>query len=213
MKIFCKSCNRYVFDTSSKFVMGGPYDGSMFQPVAGVNGYPYRPAYQKRMNENMKKGNLKCPMCFNRFVWPDGSVMTGHGRVRAGQETVDERILFYHEPGFRLKSRGWSTEILEDRVRVAQADRQKTISEMFGDEIEEFTVEEGEKADEEPKAGEKGPEEPKKYGNDIEKRNRKILRMHNSGKTYRKIARKFGLSPHTIGVIVRSLKNGASEQG
>ncbi len=196
MKIYCKTCNKYILDTSPEFILGGPYDGSMFQKVTHVK-------YQKSLNfpklvKTTRKGSLTCPMCDAALEGRDGVILTEHGRVRAGQKTIDTRISFIY-PNLKLKTKGeWSTEMVEDRVGDAEKERQKEIDEMEPIAVmeqDDFGIE---------RPGEVLPviAEPEKT---TAERNREIIKMSKS-MTYKEIAEKVGLTPVTVGNIVRKAR-------
>lgn len=205
MKIYCKTCNKYILDTSPEFILGGPYDGSMFQKVTDRK-------YQLSLNfpklvKNTRRGSLTCPMCDATIEGRDGVILTEHGLVRPGQTTIDTRISIIH-PNLTLKTkRQWSVEIVGDRVGEAAARWQAEID-AFGNDEPGEKLEKLERVleclpDGLRSAIENMPEAPKP---DLTDRNRKIVKMHDKGMAYAKIAKRFDLSVLTIGAIVRKSK-------
>ena len=208
MKIYCKTCNKYILDTSPEFIIGGPYDGSMFQKVTNRR-------YQLSLNfpklvKNTRKGSLTCPMCDATLEGRDGVLLTEHGRVRPGQATIDTRISFIH-PNLTLKTkREWSVEIVGDRVGEAAKRRQAEIDEFenVGDDVQHLVDSMNELAESMTNKSIQ-PELWKKYKEDepdLSERNKKIIEMHAKGISYSKIAKRFKLSMGTVGNIVRDSK-------
>lgn len=134
MKIYCFLCKRHVLDTSEKFVMGGPYKGEMFSLLNPK-------AWQvKQFRAGATKGNLVCPHCEGPFS-RRGALLTEHGTIKPGQQTVDTSLSIIHHEGImkgRLKHIIDSKELpAVDRVAEASAKRQAEIDAMYGDVIEQ----------------------------------------------------------------------------
>ena len=90
IKVFCSICMEYIFNTTDKFMCGGPYNGAMFAEA-------HEPGWGRYFlfHESITDGNLFCPRCEQSFVGADGSLVTEFGRIKAGQKTVDVFALSY----------------------------------------------------------------------------------------------------------------------
>lgn len=188
MKIYCPICNYYILNTSNAFVIGGPYDGSMFQK--GTNRRLQVSSNFFKFTPNTRKGSLTCPMCDGNIVKRDGSILCEHGLVREGQKTIDTRFSVIHRErkDFKLKTkREWSWEIKEDRVKAAALEQQKRIEEEFG-QAQEATESEVEEEKREPTRAEK------------------VKQMRADGVTWAAIAEKLGIS---VSTAIKDLKNNA----
>ncbi len=94
MKIYCQTCKEYVLDTSDKFVIGGPYNGAMFQA-------PSQARYHVdafMFNEWVVHGDLFCPRCEQGFIIA-GVILTEHGLIKEGQGSIDADYSVIHTIG------------------------------------------------------------------------------------------------------------------
>ena len=118
MRIYCLTCKEYILNTSDAMILGGPYNGAMFEPATGdkwaMTTFDCR--------EHTKGGDLWCPRCMGRFLGDRGELLTEHGVVYAGQRTVDTGFSIVHGDGpakgllAHIKP---SREIVVDRVAGA----------------------------------------------------------------------------------------------
>ncbi len=94
MKVYCQTCKEYVLDTSDKFVIGGQYNGSMFQaPVQSryhVDSFMFK--------EWVVYGDLFCPRCDQSFII-NGVILTEHGLIKEGQKSLDTEFFVIHTEG------------------------------------------------------------------------------------------------------------------
>ncbi len=94
MKIYCQTCKEYVLDTSDKFVIGGQYNGSMFQ--APVQSRYHVDAFM--FQEWVVYGDLFCPRCDQAFII-NGVILTEHGLIKEGQKSLDTDFYVIHTEG------------------------------------------------------------------------------------------------------------------
>ena len=94
MKVYCQTCKEYVLDTSDKFVVGGSYNGAMFQaPVQSryhVDSFMFQ--------EWVVYGDLFCPRCDQSFIIA-GVILTEHGLIKEGQKSLDTEFFVIHTEG------------------------------------------------------------------------------------------------------------------
>ena len=95
MKVFCCLCTQHIFDTTAKFKVGGPYNGSMFSTPAHVTG-PECGTYARQDVERVN-GDLECPICEQDFL--AYGLLTEHGVIVPGQESVDEEYSILNDDG------------------------------------------------------------------------------------------------------------------
>lgn len=95
MKIYCQTCKEYVLESSDKFVVGGPYNGAMFKSAA----YDRYSASMFPCREDVKDGNLFCPRCLGLFIDTPGNLLTEHGVIMKGQESLDTSFSIIHADG------------------------------------------------------------------------------------------------------------------
>ena len=139
MKIYCTTCKEYILNTSDAFVLGGPYDGSMFDPITNDR---YR-ATMFRCTKDTIKANLHCPRCMGEFISFHGDILTEHGLLPKGQRTIDTRQTIVHQSGHAkgmLMHIVNALPVIENRVSAAAEERQKEIDQMFVDEPEEKLI-------------------------------------------------------------------------
>lgn len=95
MKIFCLTCKEAILTDSKEFVLGGPYDGSMFDPISVDNW-----TVTNFRNLNITKGgDLFCPRCQGRFLGNQKQLLTEHGVVEFGQRSIDKSLFIVHQEG------------------------------------------------------------------------------------------------------------------
>ncbi len=94
MKVYCQTCKEYVLDTSDKFVIGGQYNGSMFQ--APVQSRYHVDAFM--FQEWVVYGDLFCPRCDQSFII-NGVILTEHGLIKEGQKSLDTEFFVIHTEG------------------------------------------------------------------------------------------------------------------
>lgn len=94
MKVFCQTCKEYVLDTSDKFVIGGPYNGAMFQAPSQVRYHVDAFMFA----EWVEYGNLFCPRCTQGFIIA-GVILTEHGLIKEGQGSIDTDFSVIHADG------------------------------------------------------------------------------------------------------------------
>lgn len=99
MKIYCLCCKKHILETNEKFVVGGPYNGSMFNSVSNMPLYNRYPRH-----ESIVKGNLQCPWCEGVFCGPKGEIVTEYGRLKPKQRTYDPEFSIIYKEG-ELKGR------------------------------------------------------------------------------------------------------------
>ncbi len=94
MKIYCQTCKEYVLDTSDKFVIGGPYNGAMFQAPSQsryhVDAFMFK--------EWVVHGDLFCPRCEQGFIIA-GVILAEHGLIKEGQGSIDTDFSVIHTEG------------------------------------------------------------------------------------------------------------------
>ena len=115
MIIFCITCREPILQTSPQLVLGGKYTGDMF---CALKDFP-RYADDFNFAEWVADGNLWCPRCSQNFITVDGCLLTEHGKVRFGQQSIDKSVFATHKHGVlsgMLKSPDiWSQEKIEPK--------------------------------------------------------------------------------------------------
>ena len=94
MEIYCLTCREHILRTSDEFVLGVPYTGNMF---TGVHGDRWRETMFRQV-DSVRGGDLHCPRCMGNFII-DGKLLTEHGIVYPGQESVDTSVDIVHREG------------------------------------------------------------------------------------------------------------------
>ncbi len=111
MRIYCPICKMNIVDTTPDFVCGGPYAAGMFKPGARFTAAQYNVAALK----TKRPEHLPCPRCKKPFINRDGSILTEHGLIRAGQATVDMSFSIvypdgHEHAGMLMTAQEWSRE-------------------------------------------------------------------------------------------------------
>lgn len=131
MKIYCFTCKEYILEKSDKFVMGGPYNGAMFEPA--TNDRYSASMFERR--EDIKDGNLFCPRCMGHFIDATGSLLTEHGFIVKGQESIDETYSIVRTEGdmkghlmYIKPSRGVIKELVVEAEDIPSDDEEPEIN-------------------------------------------------------------------------------------
>lgn len=100
IQVWCPICREVILLTSDKFLPGVEYNGAMFKSLHNDSRVSSDPVFA----EWNKRGDLSCPRApgIHGFLLErpmDGGLLTEHGIVLKGQETVDKtfRIVYGDE--------------------------------------------------------------------------------------------------------------------
>jgi uncharacterized C2H2 Zn-finger protein len=94
MKIYCWTCKEACLETSDGFQIGQKPHGGMFRKLdVGGNWIHFD------FKEHIKDGDLHCPRCMASFVGPKNELLTEHGIIYQGQESVDTRFSIIYTEG------------------------------------------------------------------------------------------------------------------
>jgi uncharacterized C2H2 Zn-finger protein len=121
MKIYCHRCKSYILNSTDQFVLGGPYNGTMFE--SALKG-TWRGVMFKQ-HANVRNAQLTCPRCENPFV-KNGYLLTEHGVVRPLQSTIDRSFYVTAPDGHPLPGSILSVELSKE---IPPTDRVKDLIE------------------------------------------------------------------------------------
>jgi hypothetical protein len=162
MRIYCPICKMNIVDTTPDFVCGGPYAAGMFKPGARFTAAQYNVAALK----SKRPEHLPCPRCKKPFINRDGSLLTEHGLIRAGQTTVDMSFSIVYPAGHdhagMLKTaQEWSRMVRVEPVEIVPVGRIEVTPHVEGEwrTVEEFR--EAPKPEPTPPSPKRGPGRPK----------------------------------------------------
>lgn len=97
MKILCGTCKRWICEPTDKFVLGGPYNGTMFScPHKMMRKFMFK------SSTAVVRGKLFCPVCKRPILKKNGDLLTEHGLIRPGQTTVDTSFSVLHQDGMAV---------------------------------------------------------------------------------------------------------------
>ena len=178
MKIFCLTCKKHILDTTDSFVVGGPYNGTMFVST------PKMPVYAKYpRHAGIVKANLQCPWCNGVFCGPRGELLTEHGKIMKGQTSYDPEFNIVWKDG---PAKG-------QLMHIKDAPEKAVIRQNYR--VDTFEDEDLEREwNERQCIFEKQPETQ-----DVDPRKQKAYEMKDSGATNAAIAKEVGVSAVTIG--------------
>jgi hypothetical protein len=126
MRIYCIYCKDYILETSDQFQPGGEYHGGMFKPAI----LDRWKATTFNCREHIKRGDMYCPRCMGSFIGHKGELLTEHGIVYAGQDSIDTEFSVLLPDG-RIGHALPSKEVPKiDRIAFAAAERQAIIDHM-----------------------------------------------------------------------------------